>query len=159
MRVGFGYDSHKLVEGRKLILGGMEISHEKGLLGHSDADALLHALGDALLGAAGERDIGTHFPDTDPTYRDISSRVLLDRIHRLVREKGFAVENIDVTVLLEKPKLAPHIPGMVKVVGDILSIAADRISIKATTNEGMGFVGRGEGIAVFAVVSLKESVR
>jgi len=157
MRVGFGYDSHRLVEGRKLILGGVEVSFEKGLLGHSDADALLHAVGDAILGAAGERDIGCHFPDSDPAFKDISSRVLLDRIFGIVRKNGFAVNNVDVTVVLEKPKLSPHIPAMRKTLESVLDLPADRISIKARTNEGMGFVGRGEGVAVFAVVSLKES--
>jgi len=157
MRVGFGYDSHRLVEGRKLILGGVEVSFEKGLLGHSDADALLHAVGDAILGAAGERDIGCHFPDSDPAFKDISSRVLLDRIFGIVRKNGFAVNNVDVTVVLEKPKLSPHIPAMRKTLESVLDLEADRISIKARTNEGMGFVGRGEGVAVFAVVSLKES--
>ncbi len=157
MRVGFGYDSHRLVEGRKLILGGVEVSFEKGLLGHSDADALLHAVGDAILGAAGERDIGCHFPDSDPAFKDISSRVLLERIFGIVRKNGFAVNNVDVTVVLEKPKLSPHIPAMRKTLESVLDLPADRISIKARTNEGMGFVGRGEGVAVFAVVSLKES--
>ncbi|MBP9021117.1 MAG: 2-C-methyl-D-erythritol 2,4-cyclodiphosphate synthase [Syntrophobacterales bacterium] len=157
MRVGFGYDSHRLVEGRKLILGGVEVSFEKGLLGHSDADALLHAVGDAILGAAGERDIGCHFPDSDPAFKDISSRVLLERIFGIVRKNGFAVNNVDVTVVLEKPKLSPHIPAMRKTLESVLDLEADRISIKARTNEGMGFVGRGEGVAVFAVVSLKES--
>ena len=156
MRVGFGYDSHRLVEGRKLILGGVEVPFEKGLLGHSDADALLHAVGEAILGAAGERDIGCHFPDSDPAFKDISSRVLLDRIFGLVRKNGFAVNNVDVTVVLEKPKLSPHIPAMRKTLESVLDLQADRISIKARTNEGMGFVGRGEGVAVFAVVSLKE---
>ncbi len=157
MRVGFGYDSHRLVEGRKLILGGVEVSFEKGLLGHSDADALLHAVGDAILGAAGERDIGCHFPDSAPAFKDISSRVLLERIFGIVRKNGFAVNNVDVTVVLEKPKLSPHIPAMRKTLESVLDLPVDRISIKARTNEGMGFVGRGEGVAVFAVVSLKES--
>ncbi|MBP8985135.1 MAG: 2-C-methyl-D-erythritol 2,4-cyclodiphosphate synthase [Syntrophobacterales bacterium] len=156
MKVGFGYDSHRLVEGRKLILGGVEVPFEKGLLGHSDADALLHAVGEAILGAAGERDIGCHFPDSDPAFKDISSRVLLDRIFGLVRKNGFAVNNVDVTVVLEKPKLSPHIPDMRKTLESLLDLPADRVSIKARTNEGMGFVGRGEGVAVFAVVSLKE---
>jgi len=156
MRVGFGYDSHRLVEGRKLILGGVEVPFEKGLLGHSDADALLHAVGEAILGAAGERDIGCHFPDSDPAFKDISSRVLLDRIFGLVRKNGFAVNNVDVTVVLEKPKLSPHIPAMRKTLESLLDLPADRVGIKARTNEGMGFVGRGEGVAVFAVVSLKE---
>ena len=156
MKVGFGYDSHRLVEGRKLILGGVEVPFEKGLLGHSDADALLHAVGEAIFGAAGERDIGCHFPDSDPAFKDISSRVFLDRIFGLVRKNGFAVNNVDVTVVLEKPKLSPHIPDMRKTLESLLDLPADRVSIKARTNEGMGFVGRGEGVAVFAVVSLKE---
>ncbi|HRT27949.1 MAG TPA: 2-C-methyl-D-erythritol 2,4-cyclodiphosphate synthase, partial [Syntrophales bacterium] len=149
-------DSHRLATGRPLILGGVEVPFEKGLLGHSDADALLHAVGEAILGAAGERDIGCHFPDSDPAFKDISSRVFLDRIFGLVRKNGFAVNNVDVTVVLEKPKLSPHIPDMRKTLESLLDLPADRVSIKARTNEGMGFVGRGEGVAVFAVVSLKE---
>lgn len=156
MRVGFGYDSHRLAEGRRFVIGGVEIPFEKGLLGHSDADALLHALGDAILGALGERDIGTHFPDTNPDYRDISSRHLLEKIAALMRERNFAVANADATVILERPKLAPHIPAMKKMLGDVLDVPSDRISIKAKTNEGMGFIGRGDGIAVFAVVLLTE---
>ncbi len=155
MRVGFGYDSHRLVEGRRLILGGVDIPHEKGLSGHSDADALLHAAGDAILGAIGERDIGTHFPDTDPAYKDISSLVLLKRIRTLMEAKGCEVNNIDATVLLEKPKLAPYIPEMIAKISGALDVPADRISIKAKTNEGMGLIGRGEGIAVFVVVSVR----
>jgi len=156
MRIGFGYDSHRLVEGRRLVLGGVEIPFEKGLLGHSDADALLHALGDAILGALGERDIGTHFPDTDPAWKDISSLVILERIHGMMKAKGYEVNHIDATIVLEKPKLAPFIPEMAGKTAGTLEMAADCLSIKAKTNEGMGFIGRGEGIAVFAVVLLNE---
>lgn len=156
MRVGFGYDSHRLVEGRRLVLGGVEIPCEKGLLGHSDADALLHALGDAILGALGDRDIGTHFPDTEQAWKDISSRVILERICGMMKAKGYEVKNIDATIVLEKPKLALFIPGMIGNIADTLGVTSDGISLKAKTNEGMGFIGRGEGIAVFAVVLLKE---
>ncbi len=157
MRIGFGFDSHRLAAGRKLVLGGVDIPHEKGLLGHSDADALLHAVGDAVLGAIGERDLGTHFPDTDPAYKDISSKVLLERIFALAKKKGFAVNNVDATIVLERPKLLPYVPEMIRILSEALELSSDRISIKAKTNEGMGFIGRGEGIAVFAVVSLRES--
>lgn len=153
-RVGCGYDSHRLVEGRKLFLGGCEIPHERGLLGHSDADVLLHAIGDALLGAAGAGDLGRLFPDNDPAWKDISSTILLEKIHSVIREKGYAVHNVDATVILERPRLKPHIDLMEETIARLLCLEQDSVSVKATTNEGMGCIGRGEGIAVFAVVSI-----
>jgi 2-C-methyl-D-erythritol 2,4-cyclodiphosphate synthase len=156
MRTGFGYDSHRLVKDRPLILGGVEIPHGKGLLGHSDADVLLHAVCDALIGAIGAGDIGVHFPDTDPAYKDISSLPLLDRVAILVKERGFSVNNLDVTVLMEKPRMREYVEGMVLNISRSLAILPERVNIKAKTNEGMGFVGRGEGIAAFAVVTVRE---
>ena len=156
MRIGFGYDSHRLVNGRKLILGGKEIPHDKGLLGHSDADVLVHAICDAIIGAAGEGDIGRHFPDTDNTYKNISSIKLLQMVGQLADKKGYLVNNIDSTILLEAPKLVEYKDEMTKNIADALHIASDRVNIKAKTNEGMGFVGRKEGVAAFAVVTLKE---
>ena len=147
MRVGMGYDVHKLTEGRKLILGGVDIPWEKGLLGHSDADVLIHAVMDALLGAAALGDIGKHFPDTDPAYKGISSIKLLVHV---------AVGNIDATVIAQKPKMAPHIPQMRKNMADALGIPESKINIKATTEEGLGFTGRGEGIASQAICLLIE---
>lgn len=155
MRIGFGYDSHRLVKGRKLILGGVEIPCEKGLLGHSDADALLHALCDAILGAIGEGDIGKHFPDSDPAYKDISSRELLIRVNKLAIRKGYRVNNIDSTLVLEKPKLREYINKMVENIANFLNMEPGRVNVKASTNEGMGFTGRREGIAAFAVVTMK----
>ena len=155
MRVGFGYDSHRLVTGRKLILGGVEISDEKGLLGHSDADVLLHALCDAILGAIGEGDLGRHFPDSDPAYKDIPSRELLIKVNGLAARKGYLVNNVDSTLVLEKPKLREYINKMVENIADFLDMEPDRVNVKASTNEGMGFTGRGEGIAAFAVVTMK----
>lgn len=152
MRIGFGYDSHRLTAGRRLVLGGKEIPHEKGLLGHSDADALVHAVCDAILGAIGEGDIGRQFPDTDPAYRDISSLVLLERVGELAVAKGYRIGNVDSTIVLERPKLAPHLQGMAENIAGILRISPARVSVKAKTNEGMGLVGGGEGAAVFAVV-------
>ncbi|MBW2544838.1 MAG: 2-C-methyl-D-erythritol 2,4-cyclodiphosphate synthase [Deltaproteobacteria bacterium] len=155
MRVGFGYDSHRLVTGRKLILGGVEISHEKGLLGHSDADVLLHALCDAILGAIGEGDLGRHFPDSDPAYKDIPSRELLVKVNGLAARKGYLVNNIDSTLVLEKPKLRKYINKMVENIADFLDMEPARVNVKASTNEGMGFTGRCEGIAAFAVVTMR----
>ena len=152
--VGIGYDSHRFVQGRKLVLGGVEIPSDRGLAGHSDADALIHAVIDAILGAMGEGDIGKHFPDTDPAYEGISSLKLLGRIKDLLTRKGQAVRHIDASIILERPKLAPHTAGMTGNLARALAIPASSISIKAKTNEGMGFVGRGEGIAVFAVATL-----
>jgi len=156
MRVGFGYDVHPLVEGRPLILGGIKIPYLYGLQGHSDADVLLHAISDALLGAIAEGDIGRHFPDTDPQYKNIRSTILLKRVMTRVREKGVHILNIDATILAQKPKLSDHIPRMVKEIADVLEIETGRINVKATTSEGLGFVGRGEGISAYAVVLVEE---
>lgn len=155
MRVGFGYDSHRFVEGRKLILGGREIPYEKGLLGHSDADVLLHAICDAILGAIGEGDIGRHFPDKDPVYKDISSLELLSEVRNIADKKGYCVNNVDSTVVLERPKLMEYIDEMVLNIAGALDMSVEMVNIKATTNEGMGFVGRGEGVAAFAVVTVR----
>lgn len=154
MRIGMGYDVHKLVEGRDLILGGVKIPHTLGLLGHSDADVLVHAIMDALLGAAALGDIGRHFPDTDPKYKGISSIKLLDHVRELLEENGYVVENIDATVIAQKPKLAPHIEQMRQNIADTLGIAADQVNIKATTEEGLGFTGTQEGISAQAVCLL-----
>lgn len=155
MRIGHGYDAHRLVEGRRLVLGGVEIPHEKGLDGHSDADVLLHALADALLGAAALGDIGGLFPDSDPATEGIDSRVILREAAAAVRAAGFAVENCDVTMIAQRPKLAPHIPEMRRNIADDLGIGLDAVSVKATTEEHMGFTGSGEGMACHAVVLLK----
>ena len=154
MRIGQGYDVHKLVEGRKLILGGVEIPYEKGLLGHSDADVLVHAVMDALLGAAALGDIGQHFPDTDPRYEGISSIELLKKVGELLEEKGYVVENIDATIIAQKPKMAPHIPTMRENIAEALGIKISQLNIKATTEEGLGFTGQGEGISSQAICSL-----
>ncbi len=156
MRVGLGYDVHRLTEGRKLILGGVEIPWERGLLGHSDADVLIHAIMDALLGAAALGDIGQHFPDTDPTYEGISSVRLLVLVGELLKEHGFAVGNIDAVIIAQKPKMAPHIPEMRKNIAKALDIGEERISVKATTEERLGFTGREEGIASQSVCLLEE---
>jgi 2-C-methyl-D-erythritol 2,4-cyclodiphosphate synthase len=156
MRVGFGYDVHPLVEKRPLILGGIQVPYLFGLQGHSDADVLLHAICDALLGAVADGDIGRHFPDTDPQYRDIRSTVLLKRVMTRVKEKGFRVINIDATIVAEKPKLSEFIPRMVKEIEGVLETEQGRINVKATTSEGLGFIGREEGIAVYAVALLEE---
>ena len=155
MRIGHGYDVHKLVEGRSLILGGVEIEYDKGLLGHSDADVLLHAISDAILGAASLGDIGTHFPDTDPKYKGADSLVLLREVCDIVRKRGYEIENIDSTVLAEKPKLRPYVDEMRARISAYTNIDIDRISIKATTEEGLGFTGEGLGIAAHAVCLLK----
>jgi 2-C-methyl-D-erythritol 2,4-cyclodiphosphate synthase len=156
MKVGIGFDSHRLVEGRSLILGGVEIPNDRGLLGHSDADVLLHTICDAILGALGEGDIGGHFPDNDPAYKDISSMKLLMIVKELASRKGYMVNNIDTTVILEKPKLKGYVNKMIHNISQVLGVEEDKINIKATTNEGMGFIGRGEGIAAFAVVSISK---
>lgn len=156
MRIGMGYDVHKLVEGRELILGGVNIPWEKGLLGHSDADVLIHAVMDALLGAAALGDIGRHFPDTDPAYKGISSIVLLKHVGNLLKDNGFAVGNIDATIIAQKPKMSPHIPQMTRNMAEALGIPQSRLNIKATTEEGLGFTGRGEGIASQALCLLEE---
>ena len=154
MRVGMGYDVHKLVEGRDLILGGVKIPYEKGLLGHSDADVLLHAIMDALLGAAALGDIGKHFPDTDPAYKGASSIRLLEEVGRMIDEKLYVIGNIDATIIAQRPKMAPHIEQMRKNVAEALHIDVDQVNIKATTEEGLGFTGTGEGISSQAIASL-----
>ena len=155
MRVGFGYDSHRLVEGRPLMLGGIDVPHHLGSLGHSDADVLLHALCDALLGALALGDIGSHFPDTDPAYKGADSRKLLAAVVKLINDKGWNVGNVDCTVVLERPKLRPHIDGMRAVIAELLGVALDAVSVKATTNEKMGFAGREEGVCAYAVALLE----
>lgn len=154
MRIGMGYDVHRLTPGRKLIMGGVEIPWEKGLLGHSDADVLLHAIMDALLGAAALGDIGKHFPDTDPAYKGISSLRLLEHVGKLLEQKNYQIVNIDATIVAQRPKMAPHIPQMVKNVAETLGLEEDQVNIKATTEEGLGFTGSGEGIASQAICSV-----
>lgn len=154
MRVGMGYDVHKLVEGRKLIMGGVEIPYEKGLLGHSDADVLLHAIMDALLGAAALGDIGKHFPDTDPAYKGISSILLLEKVGELLEEHKYFVENIDATIIAQAPKMRPHIDAMRENIANALCIDVDQVNVKATTEEGLGFTGSGEGISAQAICML-----
>ena len=154
MRVGHGYDVHRLVEGRKLILGGVEIPWEKGLLGHSDADVLVHAVMDALLGAAGLWDIGHAFPDNDPAYAGIDSMLLLARVRDMLTEKGYTVGNVDATILAQRPKLAGHIPQMRRNIAQVLEVEEDYVNVKATTEEGLGFTGSGEGMAAHAVALL-----
>ena len=156
-RVGFGYDAHRLVEGRALVLGGVHVPHPSGLLGHSDADVLVHALMDALLGALCKGDIGQHFPDTDPAYKNAESLLLLERVMAWVREAGYRVGQVDSTVVAEKPSLAPHIAAMREKLSAVLGVLPDRVSIKAKTSEKMGFCGREEGIEAFAIVSLVRS--
>ena len=156
MRIGHGYDVHRLVEGRRLILGGVDIPWERGLLGHSDADVLTHAVMDALLGAAGLGDIGTHFPDTDPAYAGADSMKLLAHVVELLREQGFSVGNVDATVLAQRPKLAPHIPAMRDNLARVMGVSPDRVNVKATTEEGLGFTGSGEGIAAHAVALIEQ---
>ncbi len=158
MRIGMGYDVHRLVEERKLILGGVEIPYEKGLLGHSDADVLLHAIMDALLGAAALGDIGKHFPDTDPAYKGISSIKLLEHVGRLLEENLFLVENIDATIIAQAPKMRPHIEAMRENVATALGIDIRQINVKATTEEGLGFTGSGEGISAQAICMLTSPV-
>ena len=156
MRIGHGYDVHKLVEGRDLILGGVKIDCEKGLLGHSDADVLLHAVMDALLGAAALRDIGYHFPDTDAQYKGADSRVLLRTVRKLLDEKGYRISNVDVTLLAQKPKLKPYIPQMMENIAADLALDISRVNVKATTEEGLGFTGTEQGMACHAVCLLEE---
>lgn len=156
IRVGFGYDVHKLVPGRDLWLGGIKIEHTEGLLGHSDADVLIHAICDALLGAANKRDIGFHFPDTAGEYENIDSKILLRKTMALLREAGYELGNIDATVVAERPKLNPHIPEMKRVLASVLEVDEDDISIKATTTEKLGFTGRQEGMAAYATVLIQQ---
>lgn len=154
MRIGQGYDVHRLTEGRDLILGGVNIPYEKGLLGHSDADVLVHAVMDALLGAAALGDIGQHFPDTDPQYKGISSITLLEKVGELLDEAGYVIENIDATVIAQRPKLLPYRPQMAENIAAALHLQTDQVSVKATTEEGLGFTGTGEGISSQAIVLL-----
>jgi len=156
MRIGFGYDVHPLITGRPLFLGGIEIPYLLGLQGHSDADVLLHAICDALLGAIAEGDIGRHFPDTDPQYRNIRSTSLLKKVLNKVKEKRFHLLNIDVTIVAQKPKLSDFMPRMVKQIAEVLEIEPERVNVKATTTEGLGFAGRGEGIGAYAVALVEE---
>lgn len=155
MRIGTGYDVHKLVENRKLIIGGVTIPYEKGLMGHSDADVLLHAIMDALLGAAALGDIGRHFPDTDEAYKDVSSIELLKKVKEALEEKLYLIENIDATIIAQRPKMASYIPQMIKNIADTLEITEDQVNVKASTEEGLGFTGEGLGIAANAVCLLE----
>ena len=156
MRVGTGYDVHRLVEGRDLWIGGICIPFEKGLLGHSDADVLIHAICDALLGAANLRDIGFHFPDKDPAYKGVDSKVLLRKTVELIAQKGYVVGNVDATVCAERPKLNPYIPQMTQVLAQVMEVEADDVSVKATTTEKLGFTGREEGISAYAVALIEK---
>lgn len=156
MRIGMGYDVHRLVEDRKLILGGVEIPYEKGLLGHSDADCLTHAVMDALLGAAAMGDIGKHFPDTDEKYKGADSIELLRVVKSMMEEKGYKVGNVDATIIAQRPKMAPHISEMIRIISEALEIDSGRVNIKATTEEGLGFTGEGLGISCQAVALLEE---
>jgi 2-C-methyl-D-erythritol 2,4-cyclodiphosphate synthase len=155
MRIGFGYDVHQLISGRDLWLGGIQIPHSKGALGHSDADVLIHAICDALLGAAAMGDIGKLFPDTDATYRGIDSKILLQEVKKMVYAEGYVISNIDSTIALQEPKISPHIPGMILTIASILDIKPNQVSIKATTTEKLGFEGREEGISAYAVVLIE----
>ena len=152
MRIGIGYDVHRLVGGRKLVLGGITIPFEKGLLGHSDADVLIHAVCDALLGAAGSGDIGQHFPTTDLEFKDISSLKILQKTYKILHSKGCSVINVDATILAEAPKLQPHLNSMKQKIAEVLAIAPDMVNVKATTTEGLGIIGKGEGMAALSVV-------
>ena len=156
IRIGMGYDAHRLVPGRPLMLGGVEVPHTLGLAGHSDADVLIHAIGDALLGAVAAGDLGRHFPDTDPAYKGISSLILLAKIVALVHDQGYRVGNVDATLVAQAPKFAPHIPKMISCLAPVLQIQPAALNIKATTTEGMGFTGKGEGIAASAVVLVEK---
>jgi len=152
--VGFGYDVHQLVPGRDLIIGGVSINYHKGALGHSDADVLLHALADALLGAASMGDIGTHFSDTDPKFKDFDSKLILKEVLIMIRDTGFQINNVDSTVVLQEPKIQDHIPEMKSVIASILDMDLNNVSVKATTTEHMGYIGNNEGLAAFAIVSI-----
>lgn len=156
IRIGFGYDVHEFTVNRKLIIGGVEVEYHKGLAGHSDADVLLHAICDSLLGALALGDIGKHFPNTDSKYKDIDSKILLDKTYNLVKDNGYLLGNIDSTVVIQEPKMAPYIPLMRKVIAEILNIGVEQISIKATTSEGLGFEGRSEGVSAYAIVLLNK---
>lgn len=154
-RIGMGYDVHQLVENRKLIIGGVDIPYEKGLLGHSDADVLLHAISDALLGAAALGDIGKHFPDTDPRYKGADSLKLLEEVGNLLAAKGYVVGNVDATIVAQKPKMLPHIPQMRENIARVLRVDIDQINVKATTEEHLGFTGSGQGISSYAVAGIE----
>jgi 2-C-methyl-D-erythritol 2,4-cyclodiphosphate synthase len=158
IRVGQGFDVHQLVEGRKCIIGGVEIPYERGLLGHSDADVLLHAIADAILGAVAKGDIGKHFPDNDPAFKDADSLKLLQHVWALAKGMGYKLGNVDATIIAQKPKMAPHIPQMIEVIAGALEADNDQVNIKATTTEHLGFTGRGEGIAAQAVVCLLKNM-
>lgn len=155
-RIGHGYDVHRLEEGEKFVIGGIEIDHEKGAVGHSDADVVIHVICDSILGALGEGDIGKHFPDTDEKFRGVDSKELLVEIMKILEEKSFEINNVDVTVLLERPKLRDHVDGMIEILSDVMKIRKDKLSIKATTTEGLGFVGRQEGVAAHCVTLIKK---
>lgn len=157
IRIGQGFDVHQLVEGRKCIIGGIDIPYEKGLLGHSDADVLLHAISDAILGALGQGDIGKHFPDTDPAYLDADSVKLLERVWELAKSMGYRLGNIDSTIIAQKPKMAPYIPQMVELIARVLEADPSQVNVKATTTEKLGFTGRGEGVAAQSVVILQKA--
>ncbi|MCM3218014.1 2-C-methyl-D-erythritol 2,4-cyclodiphosphate synthase [Niallia taxi] len=159
LRIGQGFDVHQLVEGRPLIIGGIEIPHEKGLLGHSDADVLLHTIADACLGAIGEGDIGKHFPDTDQAFKDFDSAILLKEVWSLVKSKGYELVNADCTIMAQQPKMAPHIKAMQSRIAELLETEQENVNVKATTTEKLGFTGRGEGIASLAVVLLQRKVQ
>ena len=154
IRIGFGYDAHRFIDGERIILGAEKIPYSKGIDAHSDGDVLLHALCDALLGAAALGDIGKHFPDSDPMYKNIDSRALVEDVMQILQQKHYKVGNVDSTIILEKPKLASHIPSMQRNISTLLKISMEDVNVKATTNEGMGFIGRGEGIAANVVVTL-----
>lgn len=156
MRVGLGYDSHRLAEGRRLVLGGVEIPFEKGCVAHSDGDALIHAICDALLGAAGLSDIGSHFPDTDSQYKNIDSKILLAKVVELLSQKRLKINNVDCTIVIEQPKMSPYHDAMVQTLADVMEIEPARLTIKAKTNEKMGFVGSGEGVVCLAICTLAE---
>jgi 2-C-methyl-D-erythritol 2,4-cyclodiphosphate synthase len=158
IRTGFGFDVHQLSSGRDLVIGGVKIPHEKGALGHSDADVLIHAICDALLGAAGLQDIGHYFPDTSAEFKNIDSRILLRRVMELLSEKNYAVGNVDSSLVLERPKIKNYIPAMREVLSQIMQVSMDHVSIKATTNEKMGFIGREEGVAAYAVVLIQSTL-
>ncbi|QKS69676.1 2-C-methyl-D-erythritol 2,4-cyclodiphosphate synthase [Paenalkalicoccus suaedae] len=159
MRIGQGFDVHQLVEGRPLILGGIEIPHEKGLLGHSDADVLLHTIADAALGAIGEGDIGKHFPDTDEEFKDADSAKLLEHVWQLVKKRGYVLGNVDCTIMAQRPKMAPHIQTMQQRIAELLDADVTQVNVKATTTEKLGFTGREEGIASQAVILLVEQTK
>ena len=158
LRIGQGFDVHQLVEGRPLIIGGITIPHEKGLLGHSDADVLLHAICDALIGAAGLGDIGKHFSDSDPRFKNIDSRILLRNVYRLITDKGYKIVNIDATIIAQSPKMAPHIPGMIATIAQDLEMPTDCINLKAKTAEHLGAIGRKEGIVAEAVCLIERTI-